>query len=893
MPDDSRALLQDALADRYRIERVLGQGGMATVYLAHDVRHDRPVALKVLHPELAAALGPERFQREIRVAARLQHPHVLTVHDSGEDVGRLWFTMPFVDGESLRDRLDRERQLPMEEALRIASEAADALDFAHRHGVVHRDVKPENILLSEGHALVADFGIARSLSASPEDERLTRTGVSIGTAAYMSPEQAAGERGLDARSDVYSLATVLYEMLAGETPFASATPQATLARRFTETARPLRELRETVPAHVERAVQRALARTPADRFATAADFARALQAPTAATTGVTGQAATPPRHALDFLTRRPAFTALLLGILLGGGALVAWFGGRSGDAMSAVGGDAIADGLPRVAVLPFENIGDMGDAYFADGMTDAVRGKLTELPGLAVIARASSELYRDSDKSPSQVAGELGVRFLLTGTVRWARDADGTSHVQVRPELVEVQGAGGAPHSRWQQPFDAPLNDVFAVQAEIAGRVATALDVALTTTDRRQLAERPTRDLEAYDLYLRAKAAIASGGIMANRDAIPLLEQAVARDSTFGVAWAHLVASRIAYRYAALVDRPSVASIEHALELALEFSPHAPETYNARAMFLDNIAGDRQRSLAATEEGLARYPTHPDLLRRAGATMHGLGREEEGLAMIRRAVELDPHSPLVLRMLGSTLAHMQRWPEALDVYRRVLELAPADMVTRHQILSWHLQEGDLGAARRVLAEHASGADRLDWLAFVAMYGDLFWVLGSAQQDSLLALPARYFEDDEGSRALVFAQIHHQRGNRTLARLWADSARLGFEEMITSDGDGENDQKTAFALLGLSLAYQERYAEAVRSAERGLAGVADFPGQLLYIRHKLARIHIMAGEHERALDELERVVGREEYIITPGYLRIDPGFAPLRGNPRFERLTRGG
>jgi serine/threonine-protein kinase len=244
-----------ALADRYRVERVLDEGGMATVYLAHDLRHNRPVALKVLKPELAVALGAERFEREIRLAARLQHPHILTVHDSGETAGQLWFTMPFIEGESLRDRLTRERQLPIEDALRIAREAAEALDSTHRHGVVHRDVKPENILLTDGHALVADFGIARA--RVPGGERLTETGMSLGTAAYMSPEQMAGEGDVDARSDIYSLSIVLYEMLTGETPFAAVTSQATIARRFTDTPRPVRSLRESVPESVEQALGKA------------------------------------------------------------------------------------------------------------------------------------------------------------------------------------------------------------------------------------------------------------------------------------------------------------------------------------------------------------------------------------------------------------------------------------------------------------------------------------------------------------------------------------------------------------------------------------------------------------------------------------------------------------
>ena len=255
---DHTARLRAALGDRYRIERELGRGGMATVFLAHDLRHDRPVALKTLHPELAQSLGADRFLQEIKLAARLQHPHILSVHDSGEAAGLLWFTMPYVEGESLRDRLRREHQLPLDDALRITHEAARALDYAHRHGVVHRDVKPENILLTkDGDTLVADFGIGRAIGAARPEERLTETGIVVGTPAYMSPEQGAGERDLDGRTDVYSLAVVLYEMLAGEPPFTGATAQAITARRLTEAPRPLRPVRESVPQELEQLVMRA------------------------------------------------------------------------------------------------------------------------------------------------------------------------------------------------------------------------------------------------------------------------------------------------------------------------------------------------------------------------------------------------------------------------------------------------------------------------------------------------------------------------------------------------------------------------------------------------------------------------------------------------------------
>ncbi|MDH3495219.1 MAG: protein kinase [Gemmatimonadota bacterium] len=270
--------LHGAIGDRYRIERELGAGGMATVYLAHDVRHDRKVALKVLRPELAAVLGAERFLNEIRVTANLQHPHILPLFDSGEAESLLFYVMPYLEGESLRQRVDRERQLGVEEAVRLAQEVAAALDYAHRQNVVHRDIKPANILLHDGSAQVADFGIALALRKAGGD-RLTQTGLSLGTPHYMSPEQATGDRDIDARTDIYSLGAVLYEMLAGEPPHTGGTIQAVISKVVTEVPKPLGDLRHSVPAHVAMAVEKALAKIPADRFATAADFATALKTP--------------------------------------------------------------------------------------------------------------------------------------------------------------------------------------------------------------------------------------------------------------------------------------------------------------------------------------------------------------------------------------------------------------------------------------------------------------------------------------------------------------------------------------------------------------------------------------------------------------------------------------
>jgi serine/threonine-protein kinase len=375
---------------------------MATVFLAEDLRHRRQVAVKVLRAELAGMLGPERFLREIETVARLRHPHILPLYDSGEADGFLYYVMPLVEGESLRDRLRREKQLPLDDALRIAREVADALSYAHAHGVVHRDIKPENLLLESGHAVVADFGIARAVSAAADD-RLTETGLALGTPTYMSPEQAAGSGELDGRSDLYSLGCVLYEMLAGEPPFTGPTAANVIQQHVTAVPRSITQLRPAVPAGVAEAINRALAKTPADRFNPVGQFADAL--------GKGGETGPTPTVATPTGSTRRAFAGLAATALV---VAAVWaFARRSpGPEQRPV------SGTPRIVVLPFTNLGRPEDEYFADGVTEEVTTRIGATPGLGVIARTSAATYRKSDKSVRQIGAELGVDYVLEGSVR-------------------------------------------------------------------------------------------------------------------------------------------------------------------------------------------------------------------------------------------------------------------------------------------------------------------------------------------------------------------------------------------------------------------------------------------------------------------------------------------
>jgi serine/threonine-protein kinase len=894
---DLPAALAAALSDRYTLERELGRGGMATVFLARDLKHGRPVALKVLHPELAASLGPERFQREIRFAARLQHPHILTVLDSGETAGQLWFTMPFVEGESLRERLRRERQLPVDDAVGIAREAARALDYAHQHGVIHRDIKPENILLTrDGSTLVADFGIARGLGT---EEQLTQTGMAIGTPAYMSPEQANGDQRIDARTDVYSLGCVLYELLAGEPPYTGATSQVILMKRLTEPVPSVRRLRPSVPEFVDQAVQRALAPVPADRFQSAGQLAQALQptvvtptgmptvvtpgtagtaAPQVATPAAAGTVAAPPA---SHPRRRVPLAALTLGLgfAVGLGVLFAW---RRSHAAPEAG-----SGAHVLAVLPFENLGDSSTNYFADGVTDAVRGKLSALAGLQVIASRSSNEYRHSTKSLAQIARELGADYLLIGRIRWAKAPDGTSRVEVSPELVDAS-PGGPPKTKWQQPFDAGLTDVFKVQADIAGKVASALDLALGATQQQALAEKPTQNLGAYDAFLKAEAtqAVIIADAPTLRNSITYLEQAVALDSTFALAWAALSRVHSAYYYNVAPSPATADAARRAADRAEALAPGRPETQLALSDYFGQVIGDYARALAADEKGLDEAPDNAELLTSAALAEQSLGRWDLAVHHLERAQTLDPRSALTGRRLTTTLLRLRRYPEGIQAVDRALALSPTNLDLIETKVMLHLAQGDLPGAQAVLHAVPPEVEPTALVAAFGNYWDLYWVLDDAQQQLLLRLPPSAF-DDRGTWGGVLAQTYTLRGDAAKARAYADSGRLGYEETLKATPD--NAQRLAF--LGLMLAYLGRKADAIRAGERAVAlAPASRDGYIgPYLQHQLARIYTIVGEPDKAVDELEPLL-KMPYYLSSGWLRIDPEFAALRTNPRFRKLA---
>jgi len=668
--------VQAALEDRYRLERELGRGGMAQVWLAHDLRHDRPVALKILRPELAAALGAERFLREIRLTARLQHPNILPVLDSGaatlpDGAQLLWYTMPCVEGETLRARLAREHQLPVDHAVAIAREIADALAGAGRHGVVHRDVKPENILLGGGHALLADFGVAKLVA--DDDGSLTSTGLALGTPAYMSPEQAAGDPSVDGRTDVYALGCVLYEMLVGEPPYTGPTAQVIAARRLMDPVPSARRLRDAVPPALESALRRALAKVPADRFSDAGEFARALERPTWA-----------GGHTIDRRRRAAWVAALGLAAALG---VAVWLR-RS----------PVPEPAPiSLAVLPFRALGVAGDSgLLTIGVPDAIITRLASVRQLRVRPTTAVLKYDLITVDPAAAARELAVGYVLAGTVQSAAD-------RLRVSVQLLRGSDGA--ALWGAHYDLARRDLLSLQDSIAERVSGALALRMTAAEQARLYRRYTAQPEAYEAYLMGRAELAHMSEAGTRRAVESFERALALDPRYALARAGL-AMASADMHLRFASGTEVARwgerAEREAARALDLDPALAEAHLARAAVARKTDFDWTLTLEESARALELNPSL-DLARyfRAAAFYH-LGLFDAASAEVSEALHADPQNQAEEFRTRGVIAFLQgRSDEAirnLEHARHTTSAAYADSYLSQA----YLYAGDTARALQLL-----------------------------------------------------------------------------------------------------------------------------------------------------------------------------------------------
>ena len=637
--------LEDALANSYRLDRELGRGGMATVYLAQDLRHKRRVALKVLHPDLSSSIGPERFLREIQLAAQLNHPHIVPLFDSGEAGGYLYYVMPVVEGETLRDRLLRDGQIPLDESLNLIRGIASALDYAHRQNIVHRDIKPENVMLQDGEAVVMDFGIGKAVSVAADDT-LTQTGMVVGTPAYVSPEQAAGETRIDGRSDQYSLACVLFEMLSGRKPFSGPTAQSVISKRFSEPVPSLRAVFQSAPDEVENAVLKALSREAADRFATTVEFARAL---------IATHLSTPD-----------------------GSAIGAGGGGKS------------------IAVLPFTNMSaDPEGDFFADGIADEIITALSKVKALRVVSRTSSFTFKGKNDDIREIGRKLQVSTILEGSIRKAG-----KRLRLNAQLVGTSDSS----QLWAERYDRELEDVFAIQDEIAASIVAALRVVLTEDEKKAIEQVPTSNIDAYEYYLRGRQFFHQHRRRSHEFARQLFERAIELDP--GYALAHCGVSdccSFLYQYFD-ASAENLRKADTASRRALELAPHLAESHASRGLAV-SLTGQFEEAEKEFQEAMRLDPKSFEAAYFFARSCIAQGKAEEAVKWFERAIAVRPDDFAALIILAGAYMELGRAEDvtramrrAYDAARKHLELNPDNPRALYMGAAALVQLGELDKA---------------------------------------------------------------------------------------------------------------------------------------------------------------------------------------------------
>ena len=854
------------LAERYRIERQAGEGGMAIVFEATDLKHSRRVAVKVLRPEIATQIAHERFRREIQLVATLSHPNIVPMYESGESDGLLFYVMPFVRGETLSDRLGREGKLGVDEALRIAREVGRALSYAHAAGIVHRDLKPGNIMLSDEVAVVTDFGIARLVDDAAQ-QQLTQTGLAVGTPAYMSPEQGLGDAAISPASDQYSLACVVFEMLTGRPPFQGSTTLATLALHSSTPVPDVRQLRDDVPPRVADALRGALAKEPAKRFSSVEVFVRELGG---ATTGES-----PPRVAP--MSRRSTYIAAGVGlavlVLVG-----VWFGIRHQRGSAAAS-------PPVVAVLTFDHQGPPEEKYLTDGITDEVSSRIGDVNGIRVVTRASAMQFDLHKQSLRDIAAQLKVTHILAGSVRTDRRPDGTRLILVAPRLINV--ATGA--ELWSDQITTAVGagEVFAVQERIARNVARVLDVALSPEATAAFTSLPTKDLDAYLAFLRGNLH-ASQYLVRNEQeqAIADLTEAVRLDPKFALAYARLAQLQAAFLriYGGSSDR--IAAFKASVDRAMALAPDMPQSRIALGMWYGFGAGDPARALKEFESVQARQPNNADLFVQIGRLNRSAGDNVAAVANFTRAIQLDPRSTTDLFEDAVSLFMLRRMSEGKQCLERALAISPDWLPAHIGITQFLLFEGKTDEVFQKMRELAEVPGMVQQLISDPLYR-FRWEIG---------LPPVY-EQRLDTMSIGEARVDSAEFYRAKGRLYARHAdvrreRAYFDSVLAVLEPRRHVAPVSpftYGDLGFALAVVGRTAEARAYADsaRALGGLKMDAFRGWFASWEIARLYARLGARDEALDVL-RQVGAANYA---NFARIDPAFAPLRTDPRFDDMIR--
>jgi len=690
---DLRATLERTLGDSYTFEREIVGGGMSRVFVAVDRNLGRQIIVKVLSADVGAELSVDRFRREIHLAAKLQHPHIVPLLSAGEVNGAPYFTMPFVEGESLRAKLSRVGELSIREAVRILREVASALSYAHRHGVVHRDIKPDNVMLTDEFALVTDFGVAKALTESskaPGVATLTGLGVTLGTPAYMAPEQATADPSIDHRADIYAFGVMAYEMLSGSLPFARRSTQAMLAAHAIEKPEPIEQRRPAVPHALAAMVMRCLEKHPADRPQSAAELL-----PTLDSVHTEHELSASP----SARRRRMRIIGAAAAIVVVGVVLYAMATGR-GLARGGGGGAQPVAQLRSVAVLPLANVGgDARDEYFSDGMTDELANALSKLPGLRVASRTSAYAFKGrKDVDVGEIGRKLHVQAILEGAVRRSGD-----RLRVGAQLTNVSDGLAI----WSDTYERRTSDIFTVQDDIARAIAGALKLKLgVSAAELSSTSHGTENVEAYDSFLRGRYFWNHRGAANLRRALAYFEESIARDPRFARAYAGLaITLAILPEYTDSPPREALAKTRSAAARALALDSTLAEAHTALGLAAVH-AWDFRAGEGEYQKAIALDPEYPTAHQWYGELLYHTGRLDSSFVEIRRAMGLDPLAPIPPLAFGYALTLAGQYGAAIQQFSKADELAPGLGLNRDLIADAHLQMGQTQKAIDELEEAA-------------------------------------------------------------------------------------------------------------------------------------------------------------------------------------------
>ncbi len=778
MSANLREELQRALGAAYSFERELGGGGMSRVFLATELALGRHVVVKVLPPETAHVVRAERFKREIMLAARLQHPNILPLLSAGEHGGLLYYTMPFVDGESLRVKLAREGELPIAEAVRLLGEMADALAYAHGQGIVHRDLKPENVLLSRGHAVVADFGVAKALVAAtdaPSTTLATSAGMAVGTPAYMAPEQAAGDPQVDHRADLYALGCVGFELLSGAPPFANRPAQQTLAAQLSEAPEALERRRPGVPPALVSLVMQLLEKRPADRPQGAEDVQRTLDAihfasRVAPADGVAAASGSVTRSdARTTITgRRSSLRRASLVAASVAAIATAVVVGYRALRRSTLHDASAQSATPSIAVLPFVNLSDdPRTEYFSDGMTEELNTALSKVEGLRVAASASAFALKHTRLSATSIGDTLHVAALLEGSVRQAGN-----RVRISAQLVNARDG----YELWSEKYDRDLRDVFAVQDEIARAIVAQLRLKLKLTARSgsTLVRSATVNVDAHDDYLKGRFLWNQRTYQSLRDALTFFERAIARDSSYAEAYAGLADTYVVLpAFGPAAPRDAFSRAKHAAERALALDSTLAEAHNALAY--SRLVGDYDWSGA--EKGFRRAleldPNYANAHAWYSDELLWLGHLNEALTEKERACSLDPLSRIICLEFARNLFYVGRYDDALRRLQSALAVDPTFARTYVILCRVYLAKGMLREAVAACEQGATRSARESWAT--GLLGYTYAEAGDRVRAQAILRELDTRRRHEYVSSLGIAVAHLGTGDTVGALAWLDSA----------------------------------------------------------------------------------------------------------------------